>query len=291
MDPFSIRHRKTAMTCKEFSKRVTQLENAIALTGRPELEDNNCVIQTFILLSSYKVMKEYQDSAIIALFLRNILLNSFRRDRLMDMLIRLYLANQLDGLLIRSSNLIDGKYQTNSTDQTNNNILAHYLTISSDSEADKITQQKLGCFIDNENGTTKKLNVTIPSGLDKMDFSDLYKMINDNFTISESDLYELFETYFNENRLLVFCNLYNDVLQHADDVIADIESIAQTTERRPSFALERLSINPEVWKSYFKTLRRHRTIDAKQRFSGNRKQRQRKAMWITSIPTLNQKFV
>lgn len=209
----------------------------------------------------------------------------------MDMLIRLYLANQLDGLLIHSSNLMYGEYQSNSTDQTSNSILAHYLTICSDSEADKITQQKFCCFIDSEKRPSKKLNVTIPSDLDKMDFSDLYKMINDNFTISESDLYELFETYFNENRLLGFCNLYNDVLQHADDVIADIESIAQTTERRPNFTLERLSINPEVWKSYFKTLRRYRTIDAKQRFSGNRKQRQRKVMWITSIPALNQKFV
>lgn len=270
VNPFSIQRSTKPLASNEFSNIIKKLNCAIAATGRDDLYKKPCVHQTYAFLRRYKLVMKQQDCAKIALFLRDILLNSYRKDRPMDTLIRMYLANRLDGLLIHSSCLQTGEHRISRGPSTKNNILSHYVAYCSDVEPIKKIQQALDLSVKTEDTSIRKLDITIPSDIDKMEFSSLYEWIISQFSISEDSLDELFDLYFNKKCLEENSDLYNAVLEHAKDMIADIESNAQTTDRWLDFTVGKLYSGTILWKGDIGPIKSHRTIRPHSKWTGDR---------------------
>lgn len=290
VDPFSIHRSNNPPTSKEFREKVEYLRQAIKGTGKQELDHNLCVEQTYAFLRRYKLVMDQQDCARIALFLRDILLNSYRKDRPMDTLIRLYLANQLDGLLIRSSCLETGERRKKRGNLTTNNILSQYVMCCPDYDVNQIIQQAWGVSVETEDTTRPKLDIIIPSNIGKMEFADLYQWITSQFSISEASLTELFDLYFNETTLLEVCELYNAVIKHADNVISDIESTAHTSDRGLSSSLEKLSFNTRRMKSDLGIIKGYWLVEEHCHWSGDRRKRIGTAPLTTNPPVYEKWF-
>ena len=290
VDLFSIKRSTKPPASKEFDKRVKMLNRAIAATGRRDLNKKPCVHQIYAFLRRYKLVMKQQDCAKIALFLRDILLKSYRKDQPMDTLIRMYLANRLDGLLIRSSCLLTGERRKYRGDLTNNNILSQYVMCCQDPKVDQIIQQATGISFEIEDAVKQKLDISIPSDIDKMEFTDIYRWITNQFSISEDSLAELFDLYFNEACLLKICNLYDTILEHANNMIADIKSNAQTTDRWLDPTLEKLYYNTSMWKGDIGPVKKYRTIPSDNVWSGDRSKRMDMKTMTTNKPIYEKWF-
>lgn len=290
VDPFSIERSTKPPASKEFDKRIKMLNCAIAATGRRDLNKKPCVHQIYAFLRRYKLVMKQQDCAKIALFLRDILLKSYCKDQPMDTLIRMYLANRLDGLLIRSSCLLTGERRKDRGDLTNNNILSQYVMCCQDPKVDQAIQQATRIPFEIEDAVRQKLDISIPSGIDKMEFTDLYQWITDQFSISEDNLVELFDLYFNEACLLKICNLYDSILQHANDMIDDIKSSAQTTDRWLDFTIQTLYYNTSMWTCDIGLIKSYRTIRSGKKYPGDRLKRMDMKTMTTNKPIYEKWF-
>ena len=75
-----------------------------------------------------------------------------------------------------------------------------------------------------------------------MTFKDLYPKILCEFTISEESLGELLEFYLDWDRLDEMSNLWLQTKEFVCNVMDDINSCAQTTNRESTDSLERLAL-------------------------------------------------
>ena len=248
-DPFKISRSTKTQKSLEAEELINDLLQALENTGSEDINDNLSVIEAYLLLNGHELLMELCDCGNIALFLRDILLNCYQKTRPMDTLLRFYLANRLDNLLIKCSNFPSPICQKDEKQAWSNNLLTEYWTANEPD--DRLQSLMFGDQNDEtntgsqeaESADNKPLGIEIPHDLHQMTFKDLYPKILCEFTISEESLGELLEFYLDRDCLDEMSSLWLYTKEFVCAVIADINSCAQTTNRQPIDSLERLAMH------------------------------------------------
>ena len=101
---------------------------------------------------------------------------------------------------------------------------------------------------------------------------------------------ELFDFYFNVECLEKNCELYDSILEHADNMIADIESYAQTTDRWLDLTVEKLYSGTILWKGDIGPIKGYRTIRPHSKWAGDRFKRMGMSTMTTYKPVFEEWF-
>lgn len=141
----------------------------------------------------------------------------------MNGLIRFYLINRLDGLLIKCSEFPNALIAEDEEELSANDLLLRYWDNND---------------YDDECERDETLALEIPMNLKSMGFDQLYGKLINEFTISECSLRALHSYYFDHDRIKEMINLCDQVLDFAKAVIADIESCSHTTNRTAAGVLK-----------------------------------------------------
>lgn len=248
-DPFKIYRSTKTQKSQEAEDLTNELLQTLANAGSEDLNDNLSVIESYLLLNGHELIMELCDCGNIALFLRDILLNCYQKSCPMDTLIRFYLANRLDNLLIKCKNFQDLIDRNDEKQAWSNNLLMNYwLENESDNRFRSLifgdqNNETNPSSQETESAENKPLGIEIPDDLHQMTFKDLYHKILCEFTISEKSLDELSEFYLDRDCLDEMSSLWLYTKEFVCAVIADINSCAQTTNRQPIDGLERLALH------------------------------------------------
>ena len=248
-DPFKISRSTKTQKSLEAEELINELLLTLVNTGSGDLHRNLSVQDSYLLLNGHELLMELCDCGNIALFLRDILLHCYQKSRPMDTLLRFYLANRLDNLLIKCRNFPSLICQSDEKQAWSNNLLTEYW-IENEPD-DRLPSLMFGDQKDETNTSSqeaesadnKPLGIEIPDDLHQMTFKDLYHKILCEFTISEKSLDELSEFYLDRDCLDEMSSLWLYTKEFVCAVIADINSCAQTTNRQPIDSLERLALH------------------------------------------------
>lgn len=237
IQPFRIYRRPQTSNSQAVEKLREKLVQILDKTHSVDLNKNVAIIQSSVLLDGYDIIMNQQDNAQIGLFLRSILLKCYQKARPMDTLIRFYLANRLDNLLIKCRNFPEDILQQDEKQAPSNDLLLQYW-MNEKSNNEQLLSEFAGwqfeaeCVSsDGESGDGVSLGIVIPADLHKMAFKDLYTKLISEFTISADSLDELMEFYLDVERLNKMSAMWARTEGFVNDVIDDIQSSAQTTKR------------------------------------------------------------
>lgn len=216
VDPFTIYRSVKPKKSADIQRLQNKLMKAYTNADDESLQKNPGVIDTFCLLADYETIIKLQDMGRIGSFLLEIVVESHDPSNPINTLLRLYLANRLDNILIRLINYPENIFSDNEEKVTLSNILLRY------------------CELDESIAVTDEmpLEVELPVDLHAMEFIDLYHKLVDEFTITDDCLDDLIIFCWNYSRLEGMCELGDRSKDFVKAVIKDLNSCAQTTKRR-----------------------------------------------------------
>jgi len=207
VDPYSVTRSENPPKSDSFDKKLNAIKKKIKKSNDYSYCDNTNVIFVHVLLKNYQNIARCQDIARIGLFLRRILVDSHCDDKPMNSLIRMYLANHLDNIMLRSYTLMD---KAKFCKMENAKIYSPLLTYYHEFESCKSTNS-----VRSEAATDLQISEEYRS----WSFSKIYQELISNYTIDEDDLNLLLDFYFNANRLWDYGNMVDDTKALANAVV------------------------------------------------------------------------
>lgn len=190
------------------------------------------------MLENHRSVRRYVESAQIGLFLRKILEIGYHNDKPLDKLLRLYMANQIDQILIRTGIMNALRSDVFFDVESKNNLLKWYFDSLHPTDSANYLGDMYGCLnwilddfkgiIEQKKGKTETFqsdlyNAAESSNSDKKpDFCSCYKELEEELSrleLKPSDVDDLLEFYLNQKEMETVSHWENIVEEYHYDLI------------------------------------------------------------------------
>lgn len=243
--PYEVKRSKKPTKSDTFDRKLAALKDVIVSSNAYYYCSSYDISLIHVLLKNYENVVKCQDIGRIALFLRRILTEGSHKDYPMNDLIRLYLANHLDNILMQSYALCDNDYACAlQGGDSSNNLLMHFY--------DSFHHDKDGYIAESDyfpqDEQHAPLNLGFEKEYDGLSFAEIYSELSEKYTISHDDLNLLLYFYMDGYCLYRYATIVEDTKTLADDIIWCIKNRvdfrrSSLTNEKTNFALWRLNLH------------------------------------------------
>lgn len=218
VDPYSIKHSEDPPKSDTFKRCISALKDEINAAPYAELCDTYYITYAYTLLKNYDFLVRCEDIAKIGLFLRRILTDTHNSNTPMNSLIRMYIANHLDNILMRSYALCDTNYMKALFSKTpSNHLLSHYY--NSNNENPLMYLVDTCASLSHQDSHDTSLGLQFEENYDSWTFSTIYHNLIKHYTISDEDLNLLLDFYLDSDILANYANIVDNTKKLNKNII------------------------------------------------------------------------
>lgn len=224
VNPYTIDRSITPPKSSTFDRKFSALKDAMKSKKDYVFSNSYNITYACALLKNYPFLVSCQDLTKIALFLRHVLTATHNSAKPMDSLIRMYLANCFDNILLRSYALCDENYATAITETTpNNNLLSYYYESFEHDDHGYVINGDYDPDLPYDLQHTP-LNLHFTEKYENKCFTDIYEELTSTYSISEKDLNLLVNFYLDHHTLSTYTDLIDNTKYFTDRIIKNISS-------------------------------------------------------------------
>lgn len=217
VDPYSIKRNETPPKSDTFNRCISALKDEINVVPYTALCDIYYITYAYTLLKNYDFLVRCEDIAKIGLFLRRILTDSHNGNTPMNSLIRLYIANHLDNILLRSYALCDANYtEALFSKASSNHLLSYYI---SNNEHTPMYLIDTCASVSDQDSRSPSLSLQFEENYDSWTFSTIYHSLIENYAISDEDLNLLLDFYLDSDILSKYAHLVGNTKTLTKNII------------------------------------------------------------------------
>lgn len=224
VNPYIINRSITPPKSSTFTRKLTALTDAMRCNKDYIYSNSYNITYACALLKNYPFLVSCQDLAKIALFLRHVLTATHNSEKPMNSLLRMYLANRFDNILLRSYALCNENYATAINETApDNNLLSYYYASFEHDDSGYVINGDYDPALPYDLQHTP-LNLHFTENYDNKCFTDIYKELISNYSISEKDLNFLVNFYLDHHTLSAYTDLIDNTKYFTDCIIKNISS-------------------------------------------------------------------